>query len=158
MAYHDCIFIPLSSPFEVIPLIEVCGRFYDTFDGAITAIGTHCSTRGWVENLVHSKSCYSSNLTSRGRLRRSLCLRQNMTSFLPSSLVKTNHILTWWSPLGIVKRPNFENNEWTSLVEFVYLLFLFTHEIGFFFSFLKCTFNEQHMTWWWICSRLCHKD
>ncbi len=81
MAYHDCIFIPLPSPFEVIPLIEVCGRFYDTFSKAIEAIGTHCSTKGWVENLVHSKSCYSSNLTCRGRLGRSLCFTQNMTSF-----------------------------------------------------------------------------
>ncbi len=136
MTYHDCIFIPLPSPFEVIPVIEVCGRFYDTFSRAIETIGTHCNTRGWVENLVHSKSCYLSNLTSRGRPGRSLCLTQNMTSFLPSSLVKTSHILTWRSLLGIVKRPNVEKNEWASLVEFVSLLFIFTHEKGFFFSFL----------------------
>lgn len=141
MAYHDCIFISLPSPFEVIPFIEVFGRFYDIFSRAIEAIGTHCSTRGWVMNLVLSKPCYSSNLTSRGRLGRSLCLTQNMTSFLPSSLVKMSHVLTWKSPLGIVKRPNFEKNEWASLVEFVSLLFLFTHEKGFFF------FSKMHFQW-----------
>lgn len=133
MVYHDCIFIPLPSPFEVIPFIEVCGKFYDTFSKAIETIGTHCSTRVWVGNLVHSKSCYSSNLTSRGRLGRPLCLTQNMTSLLPSFLVKTSHILTWRLPLGIVKRPNFENNEWASLVKFVSFLLFFTNEKGFFF-------------------------